>query len=134
MKARLGEIMRNLVAACCIVVLAACASPSTNMRVGGAQTYEGLAAQREASRAITQLDKVPPGAVNIGPIDASRCHRYQGDIEPTDQQVMDDLKAAAYARGADGIAEVDITRETALTRNCWFVITGKATMFRAGQK
>lgn len=121
-------------AAISALTLAGCASPSTNMRIGGQQSYESLAAQREAVRAISQTPRVPAGASATGTIDASRCHRYQGDIEPTDEQVVDDLKAGAFARGADGIAEVEITRESALTRNCWYVITGKATMYRANPK
>jgi len=110
--------------------LVGCASPSTNMRIGGEQSYVSLQAQREAVLAVTQTPEVPPGATVIGPVDASRCHRYQGDIEPSEEQLTADLKAAAFARGADGVAGVAIVKEAGWMRNCWYIYTARATMFR----
>lgn len=113
--------------------LAGCASPSTNMRIGGEQSYLSLQAQREAVRAIVDAPEIPNNAIATGPVDASRCHRYQGDIEPSQEQLMDDLKAAAYARGADGIAGVTIVKESGLMRNCWYIFTARGTMFRVAR-
>ena len=112
------------------IVLTACANPSTNMRVGGEQSYLSLQGQREAALSVEQVDAVPAGATAIGPVDASRCHRYQGDIEPSTELLLADLKAAAYARGADGIARVDVVRESGILRNCWYIWTAKGTMYR----
>lgn len=113
-----------------VAVLAGCATPSTNMRVGGEQSYLSLQAQREAVLSVANAPTVPAGALAIGPVDASRCHRYQGDIEPSPEQLMGDLKAAAYARGADGIADMQLAKEIGITRNCWYIITARATMYR----
>lgn len=113
--------------------LVGCATPSTNMRIGNEQTYVSLEAQRKAVTSVAESVGLPPGAVEVGPVDASRCHRYQGDIEPSPEILMDDLKAAAYARGADGIHSVSIARESGLTRNCWHIITARGTMYRVKQ-
>lgn len=101
------------------------------MRVGSEQSYQSLQAQREAVRSVSEADDVPAGAVVIGPVDASRCHRYQGDIEPTREILLDDLKAAAYARGADGITAISVVKESGIMRNCWYIYTARGTMFRS---
>jgi hypothetical protein len=128
-----GEMWRLVV--CAITTgLTGCASPSTNMRVGGEQTYVSLQGQRDAALSVAQSQSVPSGAVAMGPVDASRCHRYQGDIEPSEEQLIADVKAAAYARGADGVAEVTIVKESGLLRNCWYIYTARATMYRKAQQ
>ncbi|NVZ18506.1 hypothetical protein HX794_02500 [Pseudomonas costantinii] len=43
-----------------------------------------------------------------------------------------DLKVAAYAQGADGITGVEITKESGLNRNCWYVLGGTAQAFTLG--
>lgn len=111
-------------------LLVGCATPSTNMRIGGEQSYLSLQAQRDAVLAVAELTAAPPGAEALGPVDASRCHRYQGDIEPSREQLLGDLKAAAYARGADGIVLKSLEKESGITRNCWFIITARAVMYR----
>ena len=100
------------------------------MRVGSEQTYISLQDQRTANQIVVEASDVPKGSAVIGPVDASRCHRHQGDIEPTNEMVIADLKAAAYARGGDGIAGATIVREVGLQKNCWFILTGRATAFR----
>lgn len=44
---------------------------------------------------------------------------------------MGDLKAAAYARGADGVYGVTVVTESGITRNCWHIITARAMMYRS---
>jgi hypothetical protein len=100
------------------------------MRIGSETIGLSLQDQRAASQTVAKADAVPQGASIVGAVDASRCHRFQGDIEPTDELVLGDLKAAAYARGADGVAAVSIVREIGLTRNCWYILTGRATAYR----
>jgi len=113
------------------LALVGCANPSTNMRIGNEQSYISLQAQREAILSVAESPSLPPGAASIGPVDASRCHRFQGDIEPSQEILMGDLKAAAYARGADGIYGVTVVTESGITRNCWHIITARATMYRS---
>lgn len=98
--------------------LAGCAAPSTNMRIGNEQSYISLQTQRDAVKAVAISETLPPGARDIGPVDASRCHRVQGDIEPTNEILIADIQAAAYGRGADGIYGLKIVKESGLTRNC----------------
>ncbi len=123
----------RLALALCAAVVAGCASPSANMRIGSETMALSLQDQRAASNTIVVAQAVPPGAQVVGAVDASRCHRFQGDIEPTDEMVMADLKVAAFARGADGIAGASIVREVGLTRNCWYILTGRATAFTAAK-
>lgn len=122
--------MRHLAALLAACALAGCANPSTNMRIGNEQPYTSLEAQRAAALTVTIVDALPPGAQAIGPVDASRCHRFQGDIQPSEELLLTDLRAAAYARGADGVFGVQIADESGLLRNCWHILTAKGTMFR----
>lgn len=112
------------------LTLAGCANPSGNMRVGSEQFALNLQSQRDAVRLVSVAEAVPHNATAMGPIDASRCHRYQGDIEPTPEILTDDLKVAAFARGADGIAGIEVVKESGLLRNCWYIYTARATMYR----
>lgn len=123
-------MMKILAVGVVALALVGCANPSTNMRIGNEQSYISLQAQREAILSISEFDALPSWAVSIGPVDASRCHRFQGDIEPSQEILMGDLKAAAYARGADGVYGVTVVTESGLTRNCWHIITARATMYR----
>ena len=112
------------------LALTGCANPSTNMRIGNEQSYISLQAQREAILSVSESESLPAGATPIGPVDASRCHRFQGDILPSREILMGDLKAAAYARGADGVYDVTVVTEGGIMRNCWHIITARATMYR----
>jgi hypothetical protein len=117
-----------------LALLSGCGSYSSNMRIGTDQSYMSLSDQREASQSIRVESELPKGAVTLGLVDASRCHRNSSDLPPDENIVLLDLKAAAFARGAEGIAGVKIEKDSGLHRNCWFVLTGKATMFRYKEK
>jgi uncharacterized lipoprotein YajG len=111
-------------------MLVGCASQSANMQVGSMQSYASLKEQREAALVVKEYDAMPAGASVLGTVDSSRCHRNALDAAPDDAQLLADLKAAAYARGADGIAGVQKTKESGLLKNCWFVITARGTAFK----
>ncbi len=106
---------------------AGCANNSANMRVGTDMTYMSLKDQREASLTVGEYATSPTGAQNLGTVDASRCHRNSLQAQPTDTEIKLDLKAAAYARGANGISDIQIERTTGLLLNCWAIINGRAT-------
>jgi hypothetical protein len=120
------------IALAAVVALAGCAS-STNMRIGTDQSYVSLQDQRAAAIAVTESAVVPESAKELGPVDASRCHRHQGAIEPGRDILIGDLKVAAYARGADGIAHVVTRTDVGLGYNCYYIITATATMFRTAK-
>jgi hypothetical protein len=115
-----------------MAALAGCAS-STNMRIGTDQSYVSLQEQRAAAIAVNETPVVPTAAKELGPVDAARCHRHQGAIEPSREILISDLKVAAYARGADGIAHVTTRTDVGLGYNCWYVVTATATMYHAGK-
>lgn len=110
--------------------LAGCASNSANMRVGTDMTYASLKEQREASQTVQVLANAPAGAVQLGKVDAARCHRNTLQAEPTEAELLLDLKVAAYARGADGITSVQVTKSSGLMQNCWSIINGTAQAFQ----
>lgn len=70
---------------------------------------------------------MPDGAVVLGKVDAGRCHKSFVETSPDENLVKIDLKVAAYAKGADGITDIKITKESGLTKNCWYILDGEAT-------
>ena len=125
--------MNSLLVATALVVagsLTGCATYSSNMRVGNDMSYASLGDQRAASLTIQVLDAIPTGAQVIGEIDAGRCHRSFVETSPAEQAVLLDLKIAAYTLGADAIADVNIEKQSALTKNCWYMLDGKAKALR----
>lgn len=107
-----------------------CATYSSNMRVGNDMSYASLGDQRAASQTIQVLETAPPGATDLGEVDAGRCHRSFVETAPAEQGVLLDLKIAAYALGADAITGVNIEKQSALTKNCWYMLDGKARALR----
>lgn len=100
------------------------------MRVGNDMSYASLGDQRAASQTIKVLDAAPAGAEVLGELDAGRCHRSFVETAPAEQGVLLDLKIAAYALGADAITDVKIEKQSALTKNCWYMLDGKAKALR----
>jgi uncharacterized protein YbjQ (UPF0145 family) len=89
-----------------------------------------LADQRDAMRSVREYPTLPAGAETIGTVDAGRCHRSFVQSAPTRENVVSDLKVAAYAKGADGIANIVIEKKSGLSDNCWYVLNGSAVAFR----
>lgn len=113
-----------------VAALSGCATNSANMRVGTDMSYASLKDQREASQAVQVTQQAPQGAAMLGQVDAARCHRNTLHNEPTDAEILLDLKVAAYARGADGITAVNITKTSGLMQNCWAILNGTAQAFQ----
>jgi hypothetical protein len=111
------------------MLASACATQSANMLIGTEQPYVSLADQRLAVQTVAISDDVPIGARVLGQVDASRCHRDLTQREPSEEMVQTDLMVTAFARGADGIADVSIIRQSGLVQNCWYTLTGTATMY-----
>ncbi|MHB1058056.1 MAG: hypothetical protein ACYC0F_09265 [Rhodanobacter sp.] len=93
-----------------------------------------LSDQRDAMRAVSEFPALPSGAETIGTVDAGRCHRSFVTSAPTRENVLADLKVAAYAKGADGITNIVIEKKSGLSDNCWYVLNGTAVAFRLPQK
>ena len=109
---------------------AGCATTSSNMRVGSDMSHIDIEGQRAAAKGVQVIQADATSDMQlIGTIDASRCHRMATETAPTDAQVLSDLKIAAYAKGADAIVTPIITKESGLSSNCWFILTGKADAY-----
>jgi hypothetical protein len=102
--------------------------------VGNEASLTSLADQREAMRAVQETPALPADAETIGTVDAGRCHRSFVTSAPTRENVVADLKVAAYAKGADGITDVVVEKKSGFSDNCWYVLNGTAVAFRLPQK
>lgn len=105
-----------------------CGTTSSNYSVGTQQSHASVADQRAASL-LPVASALPSGARRLGVIDAARCHRDFTQTTPREEDLIADLKTAAYARGADGIAEVRISKESGLAQNCWYMLNGQAVAY-----
>lgn len=112
------------------LALTGCVTHSSNLRVGNEASLTSLADQRDAMRSVREYPSLPAGAETIGAVDAGRCHRSFVQSAPTRENVVADLKIAAYAKGADGIANIVIEKKSGLSDNCWYVLNGSAVAFR----
>lgn len=119
--------------ALCLVTLSAalagCSSYSSNLQVGNSQSYLSLKDQREAVRTVKVYETMPDGAHLLTEVSAGRCHRSFVEEAPEEATLLTDLKIAAYAQGADGITDVKVSKDSALNRNCWYVLGGTAKAF-----
>ena len=113
-------------------LIAGCSSYSSNLQVGNDQSYTSLKDQREAVRTVKAYESLPSGAEMLDVVSAGRCHRSFVEEAPTEAAVLMDLKIAAYAKGADGITDVSISKDSGLNRNCWYVLGGTAKAFTLG--
>jgi hypothetical protein len=116
------------------ITVSGCAAHSSNLRVGNESSLTSLSDQRDAMRAVGEFATLPSNAETIGTVDAGRCHRSFAQSAPTRENVVADLKVAAYAKGADGITTIVIEKKSGLSDNCWYVLNGTALAFRLPQK
>lgn len=116
-----------------LAALAGCSSYSSNMQVGNDQSYTSLKDQRDAMKSVQVYQVAPSGAKDLGEVSAARCYRSFVEDSPTEETLITDLKIAAYARGADGITQPVIEKKSALNKNCWYVLDGKARSFSIPQ-
>lgn len=119
--------IRSFAVCMSVALLAGCGMHSANLRVGTQQSLASLADQRAAQLTVAIYPSVPEGGVVVGPVDAARCHRFSNQSPPTDADVTSDLKIAAYAKGANGLTDVRITKKSGLTSDCWHILNGTAT-------
>lgn len=125
--------MRTVAIISALVALSGCSSYSSNLQVGNDQSYLSLKDQREAVRLVRVYDALPDGAEIIGEVSAGRCHRSFVEQAPSEATVVTDLKIAAYAQGADGITNINVSKDSGLNRNCWYVLGGTAKAFMLKQ-
>lgn len=122
--------IKCLTLALIVLLCVGCATYSSNMRVGNDMSYTSVGDQRAASRSIQVLETVSSTATALGVVDAGRCHRSFVETAPAEQVVLLDLKIAAYVLGADAISDVKIEKQSALTKNCWYMLDGEARAYR----
>ena len=120
--------MKTLSITIAALLLTAC-STSSNLKIGNESSLSSLKDQREANKSVRVYKTLPKGAKVLEKVEASRCHRQANQSQPTNENVIQDLKIAAYSKGADGITRVQISKGADLISNCWYVLNGTATSF-----
>jgi hypothetical protein len=103
-----------------------------NAREGGGLPAVDPETMRRVQLQIEVTESVPRDATPISEVGASRGHRNAFNREPTEDDVLLDLKCAAYALGGDGIAQVHVEKKSGLMNNYWSVLEGKAIAWRRG--
>jgi hypothetical protein len=88
-----------------------------------------LSDRRAANRAISIVSTPPAGSRYIETLNAQRCHRYIGNDEPSDAVVTADLRAQAYAEGADFMTTPVFTKANGLMSDCWYVLQGQTKIY-----
>ena len=71
----------------------------------------------------------PAGSRYIETLTAQRCHRYLGVEEPSDAVVTADLRAQAYAEGADFMTTPVLTKANGLMSDCWYELQGQTRIY-----
>jgi len=113
------------------LMLCGCAKPNlVGLRGNNPNSSYSLQDQRTARSHIKVEIAVPQDSVSLGEFSTERCHQFAQDEAPRDATLLNDLILLAYAQNADGLAMVRFERESALLKNCWFVVRGTATFYR----
>ena len=114
-----------------IVILSGCANPNlVGQRGNKTNSAYSLQDQRTARSQIRIERTTPSNATSIGDFSVERCHQYAQDEAPTDAIMLDELVLAAYGQGADGLSNPRFERESAIFKNCWYLVRGTATFFK----
>ncbi|MGA2792886.1 MAG: hypothetical protein ABSE69_05030 [Roseiarcus sp.] len=127
---------KRVLAAATISILAAQSAGCVGPGEGGPQSTlidvsaGSLTERRNAERAVVVLTDDAPGYVKTGAIGARRCHRNAIEDEPTEEALKHDLKIAAYGEGADAIKVTSIEKQMGLLADCWYVLEGRADIYR----
>jgi len=124
------DAIRLIGSAFFLFTLSGCGTYSSNFRVGNEMSAVSLEDQRRASTTVVVVDEIPRGAALLGEVDAGRCHQSIVEVAPSKASLLLDLKIAAYALGADAIADVDIEYETAFSKDCWYMLDGSAKAYK----
>lgn len=88
-----------------------------------------LSDRRAANRSISIVSTPPAGSRYIETLTAQRCHRYLGVEEPSDAVVTADLRAQAYAEGADFMTTPVLTKANGLMSDCWYELQGQTRIY-----
>lgn len=121
--------MRLATALAAALVCAGCGTTSSNITVGTGNFTVDPVRQRTALLAVKETPTIPEGGVEVARVDASRCHQSRSQVAPTQADVIADLKIAAYAKGANGIAAVTLTKGYNAGLDCLSVLTGAAVAY-----
>lgn len=117
-----------------LIILSGCATtqgPSGPGIVGNNRNNNySLKDLREANKIVKYSDKLPSNAEVIGKFTVRRCHRWATDPVPSEKTLINDLKLAAYAEGADGIAGFELKKSSGLLYNCWQLRDATSTFYK----
>lgn len=120
-------IMKKFILAA-VIILGGCSN--ADYKTGTGVAYDSLADLRAANIAVKVFEEMPANAFEVTTLTADRCHRDWNDPAPTKGTLLTDLKINAFGLGYDGIMLLNIEKNSALMKNCWYMHTATATAFR----
>jgi len=96
-------------------------------QMGGSVSATDVLLVGKANDTVREYYTAPAGSRVIGKVESTRCKRWSDAPVPTRQEIILDLKLAAYRKGASGITDVKIKEGSGLLSNCWNLAEGQAT-------
>ena len=128
------KTLKTIIVFLLVCTLFGCGDFTRNYLVGDELPPGDIQSQRIAMKTIKVFDDLPDNAQSVKEIYAARCHREEFEKEPKEEMLIGDFKIQAYAKGADGISNITVEKNSALMENCWYMLEGKAKMFMLSNK
>ncbi|MGV2906453.1 hypothetical protein [Achromobacter sp. AGC25] len=86
-----------------------------------------------ATKAVKVYDIAPEQSQSLGTVTAIRCHANLYEPKPTEETLRGDLLINAFAKGANGVSDLQIVRQPGnLGYNCYFRYFGTAKALKVG--
>jgi len=88
---------------------------------------ESVVDLQAATKAVKVYESAPEQAQSLGTVTAIRCHANLYEPKPTEETLRGDLLINAFAKGANGVSDIQIVRQPGnLGYNCYFRFFGTA--------
>ena len=107
------KILKTIIVFLLVCTLFGCGDFTRNYLVGDELPPGDIQSQRIAMKTIKVFDDLPDNAQSVKEIYAARCHREEFEKEPKEEMLIGDFKIQAYAKGADGISNITIEKNSA---------------------
>jgi hypothetical protein len=86
-----------------------------------------------ATKAVKVYEIAPESSESLGTVTAIRCHANLYEPKPTEETLRGDLLINAFAKGANGVSDLQIVRQPGnLGYNCYFRYFGTAKALKVG--
>lgn len=88
-----------------------------------------------ATKAVKVYESAPEQSQSLGTVTAIRCHANLYEPKPTEETLRGDLLINAFAKGANGMSDIQIVRQPGnLGYNCYFRYFGTAKALKVSEQ